>query len=279
MYGFQNRPTSTLIDPHRVGITRYFFELSIFSISFFFGRFCAALVVVLLRFSILQVMPVLSAGGETVSSAVSVSVSVSLLGICSMSFESVIGAAIFGGDVERSRVFCKLEASTRMFCPADTPARKPCGAVLDQESITVVGTAGVADTGGETVGVYCPRCAERLREILPSVCRRQAVGVDTLWLFSWDCVERATASGIVLESGGVSVADFVKRANKLRRKNPSGWWAMACVLEDGRRVSIKAFGRWVQRLDVGGLLSTGPQNPKVCEFSDFLSRAVEGGEA
>lgn len=194
-----------------------------------------------------------------------------------MSFESVVGAAIFGGDVERSRVFCKLEASSRMFCPADTAAGKSCGAVLDQESITVVGTAGVADTGGETVGVYCPRCVERLREILPGVCKRQAVGVDTLWLFSWDCVERANASGIVLESGGLSVAEFVKRANKLRRKNSAGWWAMACSLEDGRRVSVKAFGRWVQRLDVGGFLSTGPQNPKVSEFSDFLSRAVAGG--
>jgi hypothetical protein len=275
VYAFQNRPASTLIDPHRVGITRYFFELSIFSISFFFGRFRAAVVVVFLRFSILQVRPVLSAGGGPFSSAVSVS----LFGICSMSFESVIGAALFGGDVERSRVFCKLEASTRMFCPADTPARKQCGAVLDQESITVVGTAGVADTGGETVGVYCPRCAERLREILPSVCKRQAVGVDTLWLFSWDCVERATASGIVLESGGLSVAEFVKRCNKIRRANPAGWWAMACVLEDGRRVSVKAFGRWVQRLDCDGLRSTGPQNPKVSEFSDFLSRAVAGGDA
>ena len=194
-----------------------------------------------------------------------------------MSFESVVGAATFGGDVEKSRVFCKLEASTRMFCPADTPARKPCGAVLDQESVTVVGTAPASDKGGETVGVYCPRCVDRLREILPGVCKRQTVGVDTLWLFSWDCVERATASGIVLESGGVSGADFVKRANKLGRANPAGWWAMACVLVDGRRVSVKAFGRWVQRLDVGGLLSTGPQNPKVSEFSDFLSRAVGGG--
>ena len=196
-----------------------------------------------------------------------------------MSFESLIGRALFSGSpVDKSRIFCKLEASGRMFCSAAVAPGETCGAVLDQRTITVVGTAGVDDTGGETVGVYCPACALRMREILPGVCQSNAVGASSLWLFGWDSVERCTSSGFVTDSGW-GVADFVKAANVQRRANPEGWWAMHAHLVDGREVKVKAFGRWVQRLDVGGRLSTGPQNPKVSEFSDFLTRAVAGGEA
>jgi len=73
----------------------------------------------------------------------------------------------------------------------------------------------------------------------------------------------------------LNLKQFVHDVNLVRRNNKNSWWTWRGVV-NGESVTIKAYNTWVQRMDVDGMVSSGPHECSVGEFSKFVRFRLGG---
>jgi len=97
------------------------------------------------------------------------------------SFESLVGAALLGGDVDRSmcRWSVKSAVVSRITCR--------CGAVLDQQTASLL-HVGPISGDGPAVAVLCPDCLDSCGEecLITASDRARADHGAGLFVVSWD---------------------------------------------------------------------------------------------
>ena len=71
----------------------------------------------------------------------------------------------------------------------------------------------------------------------------------------------------------MNTQEFIKTVNALRLDNKSRWYQW-CGEVNNNYVSLKGFGTWVQRLNVGDIVYSGNMDVSVKEFKEFLSFCV-----
>ena len=71
----------------------------------------------------------------------------------------------------------------------------------------------------------------------------------------------------------MNTQEFIKTVNALRLDNKSRWYQW-CGEVNNNYVSLKGFGTWVQRLNVGDIVHSGNMDVSVKEFKEFLSFCV-----
>ena len=71
----------------------------------------------------------------------------------------------------------------------------------------------------------------------------------------------------------VSSEEFVKLTNKARLAN-KGHWYSATGLVNNKEIRLKAFGTWLQVLDVNAIRHGVSTNVSVAGFKEILSRAT-----
>ena len=72
----------------------------------------------------------------------------------------------------------------------------------------------------------------------------------------------------------LTTTQFVHDANLVRRDNKDKWWAWRGYV-NGQCVTIKAYNTWVQRMEVDGMVSSGPQDTCVSDFKSFIRSRVK----
>ena len=71
----------------------------------------------------------------------------------------------------------------------------------------------------------------------------------------------------------MNTQEFIKTVNALRNSNKGSWYQW-CGEVNNNYVSLKGFGTWVQRLNVGDTIYGGNMDISVKEFKEFLSVCV-----
>lgn len=69
--------------------------------------------------------------------------------------------------------------------------------------------------------------------------------------------------------------EFIEYANKMRRANKGKWYQLQGVVE-GKFVSAKAYGTWVQRMKIQDTpyILDGPMDCSVQAFKKFLREVL-----
>jgi len=66
---------------------------------------------------------------------------------------------------------------------------------------------------------------------------------------------------------------FVKHINSLRRSNKNQWYTFSGTV-NGKSVSLKAFGTWIQVIVVDGVRNGFPSDITVRQFNESLLEAL-----
>ena len=72
----------------------------------------------------------------------------------------------------------------------------------------------------------------------------------------------------------MTTQEFIKTINALRLENKGSWYQW-CVEVNNRKVSLKGYVTWVQRLTVDDTIHSGNMEVSVKEFKEFLSACVK----
>ena len=65
--------------------------------------------------------------------------------------------------------------------------------------------------------------------------------------------------------------DFTKHINKLRLNNKSSWYSYSGIV-DGKNVSLKAYGTWLQIYKVNGVDYSNCMDVSVKKFKEDLQK-------
>lgn len=64
--------------------------------------------------------------------------------------------------------------------------------------------------------------------------------------------------------------ELLKEINKTRKENKGTWWFYSGKTLSGMDFKLKAYGTWIQILQIGDLTYSSGMDIKVSEFNNFL---------